>query len=446
MNSEVSGRSGRSNKRRNVRTESHALITIDAIAAGGDGVGRLEGMVCFVPRTAPGDIAQVAYVTHARFARGRVLSIVEPSHTRTDPTCTHYVRDRCGGCQLQHMSQESQKHSRQVIVQDALARVGSRNVDLPQIVSASPWQYRTRLTLTLVRRGKRWVGGLHPFDDPARVFALHECPIAHDSLVDAWKELQPFLVDLHVSGTVRLELRLVQDGGAVSVAVDADERWNGAAEWASRVVSSRSNISSVWWRASGGEYEDVMAASEFAANDRAPSFTQVNPEVARLVRQYTVQQIIAFDPRYVVEGYAGSGLLALDLAMSSVRVTVIESDAAATAIAERRLADFGGCRVMTSTVEESLASALPADVVVLNPPRRGVDAAVTSLLTGNLSDGQTQEHEQTRAVVYVSCDPATLARDIARLPGWQIKSVRLFDMFPQTSHVETVCVLVPENQ
>jgi 23S rRNA (uracil1939-C5)-methyltransferase len=83
-----------------------------------------------------------------------------------------------------------------------------------------------------------------------------------------------------------------------------------------------------------------------------------------------------------------------------------------------------------------LAGALPADVVVLNPPRAGVDAAVTAVLEAGAAE--------TRAVIYVSCDPATLARDLARMPRWRIASLVCFDMFPQTAHVETVCELVPE--
>jgi 23S rRNA (uracil1939-C5)-methyltransferase len=94
--------------------------------------------------------------------------------------------------------------------------------------------------------------------------------------------------------------------------------------------------------------------------------------------------------------------------------------------------------VVTALVESALASALPADVVVLNPPRAGVAVGVTALLEQAASRG-------VRGIVYVSCDPATLARDLARVPGWRIDAVRCFDMFPQTAHVETVCVLRPET-
>jgi 23S rRNA (uracil1939-C5)-methyltransferase len=117
-------------------------------------------------------------------------------------------------------------------------------------------------------------------------------------------------------------------------------------------------------------------------------------------------------------------------------VTAIELDRAAVAIARARLPP--GSRVEAGRVEVLLPAELPADLVLLNPPRAGVDERVTAVLAGAAAQG-------TRAIIYTSCNPATLARDVARLPGWRIASLAGFDMFPQTAHVETVCELVPEG-
>ena len=176
--------------------EQIATMTIDRIAKGGDGVGRANGLACFVPRTAPGDVAQVAYVAHARHGRGRVLQIVTPSAHRVDPRCVHYERDRCGGCQLQHLDDATQREARRHIVQDALARIGKRTIDLPELVTGDSWGYRGRLTLMLLPRGRGWTGGLHPHDDAARVFHLEECPIANPVLVQCWRDLRERLHDL----------------------------------------------------------------------------------------------------------------------------------------------------------------------------------------------------------------------------------------------------------
>jgi 23S rRNA (uracil1939-C5)-methyltransferase len=165
--------------------ETVATLRIESVAAGGDGVGRIDGLACFVPRTAPGDLVQVAIKTHARHARGRVLQLLEASTLRVEATCRHYDADRCGGCQLQHVSEAAQRDARRTIVRDALRRIGKRDVELPELVSGASWAYRGRLTLTLRARSQGWVGGLHPFDDASRVFALEECAIAHPSLVAA---------------------------------------------------------------------------------------------------------------------------------------------------------------------------------------------------------------------------------------------------------------------
>jgi len=135
----------------------------------------------------------------------------------------------------------------------------------------------------------------------------------------------------------------------------------------------------------------------------------------------------------VIDAYAGTGDTATMLATSGARVTAIELDREAAAVCAKRLP--AGSRVLFGRVESLLMSALPADVVVVNPPRAGLHERVTTALE--------RQSRRPRAIVYVSCDPATLARDLTRLPSYRIASIETFDMFPQTAHVETVCELVP---
>ena len=136
----------------------------------------------------------------------------------------------------------------------------------------------------------------------------------------------------------------------------------------------------------------------------------------------------------MVDAYAGAGATAIPLALDGAMVVAIEADREAVAYCAARLPE--GSRAVAARVEDVLARALPADVVLINPPRVGVHEQVAATLQ-NLVDAP-------RAVIYVSCDPATLARDLARMPRYRIASLRAFDMFPQTAHVETVCELVPE--
>ena len=133
-------------------------VRVDSIAAGGDGVGRLDGLAVFIPRTAPGELVEASVRQRGRMARGRLLRVLEPSPDRVAPLCRHYDADHCGGCQLQHLTIEAQLRAKQQIVRDAFARIAKRQVDLPPIVpSPAEWEYRSRLTLALRWQKGAWI-------------------------------------------------------------------------------------------------------------------------------------------------------------------------------------------------------------------------------------------------------------------------------------------------
>ena len=450
-------------------------MTIDRIAKGGNGVGRVDGLACFVPRTAPGDVVQVAYVAQARHGRGRVLQVVTPSAHRVEARCVHYERDRCGGCQLQHLDDETQRAARRHMVQDALLRIGKRTIALPELVTGESWGYRGRLTLMLLPRGRGWTGGLHPYDDAARVFSLDTCAIANPVLVQCWLDMRERLHGMPTDRFLRVSFRLLTaDPGqeTVAVVVQGGVSWQGGVEWADALLRGSSRLRAVWWIPRGGApvglagdvthgesgvdigepvagagsagaapFDEVAVAGHYEPDAReALAFAQVNPAVATALRDYVVDAVRSFSPTRVIDAYAGSGQLTERLARDGTDVVSIEADVSGAAATRRRLEEAGlghRVQVITALVESALASALPADVVILNPPRMGVDVGVMRQLEHAASQG-------VRGMVYVSCDPATLARDLARVPGWRIDAVRCFDMFPQTAHVETVCVLRPE--
>ena len=423
-----------------VASEGVATVRIDRLAAGGDGVARIEGLACFVPRTAPGDLVQVAFAAHARYARGRVLQRLESGPDRIEPICKHYDGDRCGGCQLQHLNATSQGEARRAIVRDALLRVAKREIDLPELVTGREWAYRERLTLALRPKGTSWIGGLHAHGEDARVFSLDECAIAHPRLLEAWTYVRRSLHGLPrvpAEQTLRVSLRLTAtptDGAAplVAVVLLGGTRWPEARAWADALQNGFPIVGSVWWEAASGDVTHLAGDPD----PTALSFAQVNPTMAAALGDDVVAAIMAMAPRQVVDAYSGRGDLSLRLAEAGIPVTAIEADARATAVASARLSSFPHSRVLTGLVEDVLAETLPADVVVLNPPRRGLDPRVTAILA---------EARHVQAIVYVSCDPATLARDLSRMPRWHVASIRCFDMFPQTAHVETLCVLTPDG-
>jgi 23S rRNA (uracil1939-C5)-methyltransferase len=225
---------------------------------------------------------------------------------------------------------------------------------------------------------------------------------------------------------LRVAVRLVE--GGASIVVEGGRAWADATP----LFEQMGSVLELWWRPDGGAMRRLAART--ARGAAGASFAQVNARVAASLRAYVLERVRAHAPARVVDAYAGTGDTALPLAGDACTVVAIELDRDAVASFRDRLP--APSTAIAGRVEDHIAAALPADVVLLNPPRAGVDATVASVLQ--------EAAAPPRAIIYVSCDPATLARDLARMPRYRLASVRAYDMFPQTAHVETVCELVPE--
>jgi 23S rRNA (uracil1939-C5)-methyltransferase len=406
-------------------------VEIESIAAGGDGVGRNAGLVIFVPRTAPGELVTARISGRGSFARGSLRAVTRPSEARIEPPCPHYTRDRCGGCQLQHMSYPAQLRAKQRIIKDSIERIGKREARVePVRESPSDFRYRSKLTLALEHRATgEWVAGLHPYDNPGRIFALSDCLITDRDVVSTWKEILAQSKLFPPVQSLRGSVRRTGDG-PVFVLMGA-RRWSNATALFEAVPS----LAALWWENEEGARRLVGdRRPSRALQPPAASFSQVNPELAANLRKHVISTVSAYSPKVLVDAYSGAGDTAIAFAKSGARVTAIELDGDAARWCALRLPE--GSVSVRARVEEALPKALPADAVVLNPPRAGVDSVVTETLEKAVP--------RPRVIAYVSCNPATLARDISRMPGYRVESVVPFDMFPQTAHVETVCTLVPE--
>lgn len=428
----------RSHRKQPMRAQSRIeTVAIDAIAAGGDGVGRVDGLAVFIPRTTVGDVIEASLVSQGRFARGHITRMITPAPDRVDPLCMHYVGNDCGGCQLQHMSDTAQRDAKVRIVRDTLSRIGKRKVDLPEI-EASPkaWDYRQKLTLSLVRNSstRQWIGGLHPLGQADEVFALEECRITAPAIVAAWHAVRAAGAWLPDGSSLRITFRLVPDTDRVAITVSGGTQWKEWKTFASRIDT----LGALWW-ISNAEVRSELVPPESSFQTTAVNFVQVNAAMAHTMHNHVLSRVMSFAPAHVVDAYAGTGELTLALVKQGITVSAIEWDHAAVALLREQLPT--GSAALAAPVEEVIERAMfdpkMPDVVVLNPPRVGVHTFVTSTLEANVRNGP-------KAIVYVSCDPATLARDLSRMPSWRIQELRCFDMFPQTAHVETVCVLIPE--
>jgi len=399
-------------------------LRVDSIAAGGDGVGRSDGMVVFVPRAAPGDLLRVTAVQRDRLMRGRIVEVLEPSQVRVPPPCEHYTADRCGGCQVQHIGYEAQLSAKSRIISDALKRIGRQDVEPPEVEgSPQQWRYRRKLTLAVRRTGDRIVAGLRRYDDPDAVFALRDCPITNERVMEDWHSVLGQAGLLPRAPELRAAVRMLPEG--FSFIVEGGHSWRESA----RFFAAVPRMVQLWWQPAGkGRH---LVHERPGAPAAGASFVQVNPDVAARLQQWVLDLAAREELRTAVDAYAGTGDLAVVLAQRGARVTAIEIDRDASRICAERLPE--GSRAIAASVERSIGEALPADLVIVNPPRGGLDSRVADTLRTHAS--------MPRRLIYISCNPATLARDIRRLERFSVRSLRGFDMFPQTAHVETVCEL-----
>ncbi|MFL5403719.1 MAG: class I SAM-dependent RNA methyltransferase [Gemmatimonadales bacterium] len=402
-------------------------VRILRLAAGGDGIGRLpDGRTVFVPRTAPGDLVELREIReHKRFARARAARLLEPSPLRVEPRCPHYTADECGGCQLQHLDGAAQLEARQAFVGDALRRLGKREVPDPPIVSAPrTYDYRTKLTLH-VRAGGRRIG-LHRYQRPDQVFDLAWCHITVPELMELWQGVRKMRA-LLPPNLEQVVLRLDRRGRRhMLMRVGQGEVWSGAKRL-EREMERSGLVATLWWQPEGGAARAVAGAAEAYP---ATVFEQVNPEMGDRVRDYAVQQLGEVTGRRVWDLYSGIGETTEQLVARGAVVESVELDRRAVAEAEAR-GPVANRHI--GRVEHVLRQLRPPDLVLANPPRTGMDQRVAAEL----------ERLLPVRLVYISCDPATLARDLQRLPSFQLRSVQAFDLFPQTTHVETVAVLEP---
>ncbi len=419
-------------------------LHIDTIVAGGDGLARRPGKpIVFVPRTAPGERVEVELTeTRKQWTRARVLSVLEPSADRREASCPHY--DACGGCQLQHLSYEAQLSTKARIIADALRRQGGVEIDPPEVIP-SPLQlgYRNRVTFVLQRSDDGIIAGFHGLQKPGRIVDVDGCPLAEEPLNEAWKALRANwgvrAANLPSGSELRLTLRASSEG-TIGLAVEGAEEI-GEPEALLQGIERLESIWSVegggridwyageaWLRERWGEHEFGLAGL---------SFLQVNREAAAALDAYVLEQCGELSGRQVIDGYCGFGLRSLELAWAGARVVGIDTDADAIAAGEALAAESAATvRFVTAPLEASMPGELPADVVLLNPPRRGINRKVVNALLEKPPD----------RIVYVSCDPATLSRDVKLLSAaFQLAAVRGFDLFPQTAHVETVATLILDS-
>jgi 23S rRNA (uracil1939-C5)-methyltransferase len=401
------------------------IVTITGIAVGGDGVGRLsDGRVVFVPRTAPGDrirLREESLQRHRNFARAEAGEIVEAGKGRVAPPCPHYVHDHCGGCQLQHLAYDEQLKAKRAIVGDTLRRIGKLDLGDPEIVEAlEEWRYRSKISMEA-----KMTVGLHPYDRPNFVFPLADCHITDFRLMALWRELRSRVAMLPQPLT-RVTLRLDREDRRHIIAESAGEPWLDAEELRRALAGTVDGEMVCWWQPGDGAARVVAGP---ATGFPATAFEQVNPGMGLIARRWAVEQLGDVRAQTVWDLYGGIGDTAALLVERGANVVSVDADEKAVSWARARLP---AARFIAARAEDVLPSLPVPHAVVVNPPRAGLHWDVSLRLTS----------DPVPKLVYISCDPATLARDLQRLNvNYVVREVRAFDLFPQTAHVEVVAVL-----
>jgi 23S rRNA (uracil1939-C5)-methyltransferase len=417
-------------------------LSIDGLGSAGDGVGRLpDGRVVFVARALPGDRV-VVRLTHLRkqVQHAELVRIVEPSADRVEPRCTAVD---CGGCGLMELSGAARLVLARRRVLETLRRLGGLDVERllgPVNREGDGWHWRHRVRLHASWGGDSWRLGYHARQSNTLV-PLEACPVL-------WPELEAVALAVGRSLTglpreARLEeLELVysrRDGRAAGRAIGSGpleqyKHWLDAALDAGLAGI----VAETGGKSFGlGNLElryDHARASEFDLRFEAGVFTQANPALNDLLVETVLHAVRPAEGERLLELHAGIGNFSLPLRMTGVDVTAVEAQPRAAVLC-RRNARGAGVELDVRTEDDATAVSDLAGfrAVLMDPPRTGAREAAEAIARAS---GVTR-------LVYVSCDVATLARDAAILAagGFVVTAAHAFDMFPQTSHVETVLAL-----
>jgi 23S rRNA (uracil1939-C5)-methyltransferase len=405
-------------------------IEIEKLVFGGSGLGRHRGKVVFVPFSAPGDRLLVRAVREKKdYIRGEIERILEPGPGRVDPVCRHF--GKCGGCHWQHLEYPLQVKAKLAILKETLNHLFPQTRDIPidMKACAHPFGYRSRARVQLRRSGSRISAG---FFRPGShtVEAIEDCPLLRPPLNQAINALKRLKSDTDTG----IDVQEFDIAGSYE-----EDLWTAA-------PAGSGDIAEAAYSRTGNDVPDKKIllkrmVGEFRYSVAASVFFQANdfmvPELVRLVLRMAEDK----GRSAALDLYSGVGLFSLPLSGLFESVVAIENSPSASGLCyeNARAASIERIQTICSDATEWMrtvqSGTVPGfDLILLDPPRSGAGA---------------QAMEQIRllaprTILYVSCDPQTLGRDLFSIPReeYRIDRVEGLDMFPQTYHFETVIRLV----
>lgn len=426
-----------------------------------------EGFAVFVPGAIPGERIRVRIVkVEKRHAYGRLEQVIAPSETRVEPPCPVYRR--CGGCAAQHMAYAATLAYKREQVRGCLARIGRIDTEVAPVLGMEhPWRYRNKGAFPVAgAAGEPHIGFFAPrshevIDAPAGCLIQHPVSDAAVAVIRAWMvqyRVAPYNEATHTGVLRHIMTRTTRAGGVMIVLISREPTLPAEAALISALTEHVPGLASVLLnhhdrrtnvilgahlRTLWGTdtLEDTLHGLVFRVSPH--SFFQVNPEQTEHLYAQALQYAALTGSETVVDAYCGAGTISLMLARDASRVIGIEVVPQAIADARHNAARNGisNATFIEGNAEELLpglvAEGLKPDVVVMDPPRKGCDPALLQAIV----------RAEPLRVVYVSCNPATLARDAALLTagGYRVDAVQPVDMFCWTGDVETCVLLSHKN-
>ncbi|ABS73098.1 23S rRNA (uracil(1939)-C(5))-methyltransferase RlmD [Bacillus velezensis] len=446
-------------------------VTFEDLTHDGAGVAKVQGFPIFVPNALPEEKAQIK-VTRVKkgFAFGRLIELKEESPHRTDAPCPIYKQ--CGGCQLQHMTYEGQLLFKQKQVKDVLERIGKLNLSKvivhPTLGMEDPWNYRNKAQVPVGEREGGLVAGFYQ-QRSHDIIDMSACLIQqskNDEAVQAVKDIctsygvKAYNEERHKGwlrhimvryGVVTGEMMIVfitrtsDFPHKAKIIEDITAQFPHVKSIVQNINPNKTNVifgneTNVIW---GEEYiYDLIGDVKFAISAR--SFYQVNPEQTKVLYDKALEYAELQGEETVIDAYCGIGTISLFLAKQAKKVYGVEIVPEAIEDAKRN-AELNGITNAEFAVGEAetvipkwYKEGITADTLVVDPPRKGCDEALL----------RTIIDMKPKRVVYVSCNPGTLARDLRMLEdgGYQTLEVQPVDMFPHTNHVEVVSQMILKNE
>jgi 23S rRNA (uracil1939-C5)-methyltransferase len=414
-------------------------VLIERLAYGGSGIARKDGKVYFVKGGLPRDVVDIKVIhDKGKFAEAVIEALVEPSAERVEPPCP--VFNTCGGCQLQNLSYEAELREKENILAESVRRIGGIRDVRPEPIfpSQSEYGYRRRVLLSAWYSGGGWHTGYYREMSRTNV-KIDSCPVADEVINKAIARLSDVLSSIGDPRYPLDKIYLTSDGSKAYITL-APRSGKGPVSLGSLARHLRRHGETANVSVPGGdEAEFELSVCGLRILTTASLFTQSNAPVNEALVRTLIDWAGLKGTETVLDLYSGAGNFSIPLAKSSKQVISVEVSKKAVELAKKSagLNGVNNIGFHYGSCEEYLNSAdVPAksvDIVVLDPPREGAKEAVAGIV--RLSPGK---------VIYVSCDPATLARDLRMFAdsGYRIERLKPFDMFPQTYHIESLSLLV----